>query len=58
MEQEEVSEAINLLYEIYNPETIPDWIFDQKELPVPGWNILEKKMTYQTIEKILKWQTI
>ena len=42
-EQEEVSEAINLLHEIYNPETIPDWVFELKELPAPGWNIFRKE---------------
>ena len=42
-EQEEVSEAINLLYGIYNPETIPDWVFDLKELPAPCWNIFGKE---------------
>ena len=42
-EQEEVSKAINLLYETYNPETIPDWVFDLKELPAPSWNIFGKE---------------
>ena len=41
--QEEVSEATTLLHETYNPETIPEWVFDLKELPAPDWSIFGKE---------------
>ena len=38
-EQEEVIEAINLLQETFRIETIPEWVFNIKELPEPDWKV-------------------